>query len=117
MGESARDLPKQNMFPLLPAGAMGSRAYGIPGLGLDGLGALFVFFFGGGYGMGRTDDFWGGAFDHDEALQFRAEYRKDQDMLITTTSEYVCQVIGKVKRRNMKKHVQAMLQGGPKCQL
>ena len=36
------------MFPLLPAGAMGSRAYGIPGLGLDGLGALFVFFWGGG---------------------------------------------------------------------
>ena len=36
------------MFPRLPAGAMGSRAYGFPGLGPDGLGALFVFFLGGG---------------------------------------------------------------------
>lgn len=47
------------MFPRLPAGAMGSRAYGFPGLGPDGLGALFVlFFFGGGWGGGAME--WGG---------------------------------------------------------
>ena len=44
------------MFPRLPAGAMGSRAYGIPGLGPDGLGALFVVvFFLGGETVGLWD--------------------------------------------------------------
>lgn len=43
------------MFPRLPAGAMGSRAYGIPPLGPDGLGALFVVVF-----WGETVGLWDG---------------------------------------------------------